>query len=235
MRQHDVGAWLHQETWAEGDNFDTEIGGYHVFCHNADRGTTSRQHLFRGVAIILSPQFHEAWKLAGSPPPITIDPGEDFTGRLLRLNLKFDSFDKKGRKIKGQSFMIALISTYFPCDNKNHDRFCTILDSMLNSINVNTNIILGGDINARIGTRTCDKHMQVLGPYGIRRSNARGKNLLHVLAGHKLRIENTFSIIGRKTMPHTPASPRFNIHMGFQACTMYLHTSTTAKWYLTVW
>jgi hypothetical protein len=34
--------------------------------------------------------------------------------------------------------------------------------------------------------------MQVLGPYGIPRSNARGKNLIHVFATHKLRIENTY-------------------------------------------
>ena len=60
MQQHDVGSWLLQETWEEGDNFDTEIGGYHIFLHNADRGTTGRQHLFRGVAIILSPRFHDA-------------------------------------------------------------------------------------------------------------------------------------------------------------------------------
>jgi hypothetical protein len=68
MHQHDVGAWLLQKTWEEGDNFDTEIGGYHVFRHNAKRGVTGRQHLYRGIAIILSPQCHEAWKLAGSPP-----------------------------------------------------------------------------------------------------------------------------------------------------------------------
>jgi hypothetical protein len=172
MRQHDVGSWLLQETWEEGDNFDTEIGGYHIFRHNADQGTTGRQHLFRRVAIIFSPQFHDAWKLAGSPSPVIIDPADNFPGRFLRLNLKFDSFDKWGKKIRGRSLAIALISTYFPCDDQHHDRFCTILDSMLNSINVNTTIIIGGDINARIGTRTCEEHMQVLGPHGIPRSNA---------------------------------------------------------------
>ena len=87
---------------------------------------------------------------------------------------------------------MALISTYFPCNDHNHNRFCTILDSMLNSVNANTTIIIGGDINARIGTRTCEEHMQVLGPHGLPRSNAQGESLLHVLAGHKLRIENTF-------------------------------------------
>ncbi len=59
MRAHDIGAWLLQETWEEGNNFDTKIGGYHVFCHNAERGVTGRQHLYRGVAIILSSPFYE--------------------------------------------------------------------------------------------------------------------------------------------------------------------------------
>ena len=34
MRQYDVGAWLLQETWEEGDEFDVDIGGYHIFRHN---------------------------------------------------------------------------------------------------------------------------------------------------------------------------------------------------------
>ena len=55
MHQHDVGVWLLQETWEEGVNFDTEIGGYHVFHHNAERGVTGHQHLYCGVTIILSP------------------------------------------------------------------------------------------------------------------------------------------------------------------------------------
>jgi hypothetical protein len=63
---------------------------------------------------------------------------------------------------------------------------------LLNSINPNTQIIIGGDINACTGTRTCDEQKQVLGPYGIPRSNARGENLLHVLAAYNLRIKNTF-------------------------------------------
>ena len=47
MRQHDVGAWLVQETWEEGDEFDVDVYGYHIFRHNAVRGNTGRQHLFR--------------------------------------------------------------------------------------------------------------------------------------------------------------------------------------------
>jgi hypothetical protein len=55
---------------------------------------------------------------------------------------------------------------------------------MLNSTNSNTQIIIGGDINAHIGIRTCEEHKHVLGPNGIPRSNARGKNLIHIFAAH---------------------------------------------------
>ena len=57
-------------------------------------------------------------------------------------------FDTKGQKIKGKFLTMALISIYFPCDDHHHEKFCTILDSILNSINSNTQVIIGDDINA---------------------------------------------------------------------------------------
>ncbi len=80
MRQNDVGAWLVQETWEEGDDFDVDIHGYHIFRHNALQGECGRQHLFKGVAIILSPLFYSAWKAAGAPLPITTDQNHDSFG-----------------------------------------------------------------------------------------------------------------------------------------------------------
>ncbi len=94
MRQNDVGAWLIQKTWEEGNDFDVKVRGYHIFCHNATCRESSRQHLFKGVAIIFSPLFYAAWKDAGSPPPTTME--DDLAGRLIRLNVKFDLFDTKG-------------------------------------------------------------------------------------------------------------------------------------------
>ena len=67
-----------------------------------------------------------------------------------------------------------------------------MLDSMLSTISPTTQIVLGGDINARIGVRNCDEHKETIGPHGIDRSNARGENLLQVLTANKLRVENTF-------------------------------------------
>ncbi len=60
-----------KNTWLEEDEFDTVIGGYHVFRHNSPIDSTGRNHLFRGVAIVLSPRYYLAWRAAGSPSPIT--------------------------------------------------------------------------------------------------------------------------------------------------------------------
>ena len=35
MQVDDIDAWLVQETLLEDDNFDTVIGGYHLFRHNS--------------------------------------------------------------------------------------------------------------------------------------------------------------------------------------------------------
>jgi hypothetical protein len=191
MQNNNVGAWLVQETWEEGDEFDVEVGGYHIFCHISTKGKDGRWHLFKGIGIILSPQFYAAWRAVGSPPPITI-PNEDFVGQFIQLNVKFDSYNSRGKRIKGKSLTIALISVYFLCDGAKHEQFSASFDSMLNSINSNTMVMIGSDINARIGIRTCEEHASMIGPHGIERSNKRGKNLLHILGAHQMRVENTF-------------------------------------------
>ncbi len=63
---------------------------------------------------------------------------------------------------------------------------------MLNAISPSTQIIIGSDINAHIGTCSCEEHRQALGPFGIKRNNVRGKNLIHILGSHNLHVENTF-------------------------------------------
>ncbi len=87
---------------------------------------------------------------------------------------------------------MALILVYFPYDDQRHAQFYALFDSMLSSINPNTQFVVGSDINAWIGVRTCNKHKEVLGPYGIKQSNIQGDNLLHILVAHTLRVENTF-------------------------------------------
>ncbi len=222
MRQKDIGAWLVQETWEEGVEYDVDIGGNRVFHHNSMRGNNGQQHLFKGVAIILLSTFHTARKAAGSPPPVTTDPKDDFAGRIICLDVIFDLLDNRGKKIKGKSLPLALVSVYFPCNVPQHDHFCLMLDSMLNAISPSTQIIIGSDINARIGTCSCEEHRQVLGSFGIKRNNAHGKNLLHILGSHNLRVETRSSSTGQKNMSHTPVFPQAPTLMVFQVCTIYL-------------
>jgi len=56
-------------------------------------------HNFRGVAIILSPHYHEGWKAAGARPPITMDATGEFAGRFISLNIKLASNDRTGKPI----------------------------------------------------------------------------------------------------------------------------------------
>jgi hypothetical protein len=142
MRNNDVGAWLVQEMWEEDDELDTDIGGYHIFRQHSTKGKDGRWHLFKGVGIIISPQFYAAWHEAGSPSPITI-PNEDFVGRFIQLNIEFNSFNSRGKRIKGKALTIALILAYFPCNVVNHEQYRASFDSMLNSISSNTTIVVG--------------------------------------------------------------------------------------------
>jgi hypothetical protein len=66
-----INVYFVQETF-----FDEIINGYHVFRHNGGVGN----HNFRGVAIILSPCYHEGWKAVGAQPPITTDATGEFAG-----------------------------------------------------------------------------------------------------------------------------------------------------------
>ena len=115
MRVDDINAWLVQETWLEDDDYDTIMGGYHLFQHNSPVGSTGRHHLFQGVAIILLPRFYLAWKAEESPPPITTDPTDKLAGWSLKLHLKFDLQDSRGGQVKGKSLNLLLASVYHPC------------------------------------------------------------------------------------------------------------------------
>jgi hypothetical protein len=194
MRVNDIDAWLIQETWLEEDDYDTVVGGYHIFRHNSPIGSTGRDHLFRGVAIILSPRYYLAWKTAGSPSPITTASTGVFAGRFIGLNLKFDcfGFDSHGRQVKGKSLSIFLASVYHHCHDIPHEQCIETLNSLLHFVPKNSKLIIGADINAKVGNIDCEEFKAVLGPHGPARRNTRGSNLLLRYLLHKLRIENTF-------------------------------------------
>ncbi len=135
---------------------------------------------------------------------------------------------------------MALIFVYFPCEDQQHDHICALLDSKLSIISPSTQIVMSGNINARIGVRTCNEHKETLGPHGIARSNARGENLLHVFAAHTLQVENTFfhhqpDKYATYTSPPTTHHPRglpsmhdifacsYSFHKQVQDCAAVLH------------
>ena len=92
MRQDQIGAWLEQETCEEEEEaYGVEIGGYHIFWNTSEAGESGsgREHLFGGVAIVLSPEYYEAWKFAGSRPPITSDKWGEHTRRCISMKVKF--------------------------------------------------------------------------------------------------------------------------------------------------
>jgi hypothetical protein len=60
MQADDIDAWLVQETWLEENYYSKYIGGYHLFWHNSPVESIGCNHLFHGVAIILSPRIYLA-------------------------------------------------------------------------------------------------------------------------------------------------------------------------------
>ena len=96
MKLKGIDVYFIQETWLEGDVFDEIINGYHVFRHNGGVGN----HNFFGVAIILSPCYHEGWKAAGARPPITTDATGEFAGQFISLNIKLASNNRAGKTIR---------------------------------------------------------------------------------------------------------------------------------------
>ncbi len=55
-----------------------------------------------------------------------------------------------------------------------------------------TQLIMGADVNARLGTRECADDAEVIGSHGIDQSNEQGQHLLMLYSTHQLLIENTF-------------------------------------------
>ena len=98
MRNNNISAYCIQETRILGD-FEETIDGYLMLYHNAatkenDSRTT------KGVAIILSPQFAEAYNRAGAPTPIKSPATGAMAGRFIGVPLIFSNLDDWGKKSK---------------------------------------------------------------------------------------------------------------------------------------
>ena len=194
MAKKQIDAYFIQETWIEGDDFDTEVGGYHVFRHNGPLGS----NLHRGVAIVLSPRYYAGWKAAGGKDPIVLAQEDEFVGRIIGLTIKLECRNSRGRKIKGgkqkrNSLVVSLVSAYHPCQSDDeYSRFLDKMDTALQKL-PRGEIVIGADINANIGVSTEENKLYAptLGPHGIRKQNSKGKNILELYMSHDLRVMNT--------------------------------------------
>ena len=72
MMEFQIDAYCIQETWKLG-KWMKSINNYYVFHHNYDIKQNSKGRNTGGVALILSPHYVKAWKLAGSKTPIFMD------------------------------------------------------------------------------------------------------------------------------------------------------------------
>jgi len=102
MKEEKWDVYCTQETWKLGD-FELEIDGYTIIHHNAETKESGNMNpdcrVQRGVALFLSPEFSNAYKLAGAPPPPTTSPQTgNFSGRFIGIPLTFDNYDDYGKK-----------------------------------------------------------------------------------------------------------------------------------------
>jgi len=148
-------------------NQQLQVNKHQIFIHGESSSTG-------GVGIVLNKHATNAWKLAGSQPPITNK------GRIMGLHLEFNN----GRK----TTKFFIISIYLPCTGAIDHDFDTILDDVTQLITQECKKgiipIIGGDFNARLGNRNhySDHVAKCLGPHGIDQDiNDRGRTVTNFL------------------------------------------------------
>ena len=107
----------------------------------------------RGVAIILSSKFKQAYEQAGHPKPITTKPKGKHSGRFIGISLHFPNVDSYDKKIKQNGGLLKLFiaSVYHPWEENRYLAFNADLQRLLAKAPENEQMILGQDINANIG------------------------------------------------------------------------------------
>jgi exonuclease III len=236
LKQLDI--YFVQEKWLEDNVFDEIINEYHIFCHNGGLGN----HDFRGVAIILSPHYHEGWKAAGAQLPITTKATSEFAGQFISINVMLASNNRVGKQIQGNQdnkhLALTLASIYHPCtktgDEKMYLCFLNALGALLNQLPAKLEIIMGININSNIGALDdlhSTKFHSALGLHGIPKCNKKGKNLLHIYLAHHLHVMNTFfetrsNNLGHSTWisnPLTSSGTAYSHLLDVIVCSVPLH------------
>ncbi len=145
-----------------------------------------------GVCIILSPIFDQVHK-KNQREEIKLETGKIFEGRIIGVPLTFPNVDDNWTKIKG-NLNITLYSIYHLVDNIEFENFHITLNSILTQLPPETNIILGHDISANLGTNAnSGQHLkETIGAYGIENRNKKGTSLINLMASFNMKITNTY-------------------------------------------
>jgi hypothetical protein len=112
---------------------------------------------------------------------------------------------------------ITLCSIYHPVDNKEYKNFNSTLSLLLNHLPPKSNIILGHDINANVGTNANSgkNFRDTIGPFGIENRNKKVTSLLNLMPSLNLKITNSFF------------NPRPSRHTTTSTHTTWRNTSTS--------
>jgi exonuclease III len=171
MRRDDLDAWLIQETWMLGDS-QVDIQGTTFFHHGLEKATCNRGR--GGVAIAIRGKVLSAWTEAGMPEPIR--PGDigDGCTRIMGLDL---NFREHGRTRKVTLFNVYARNAESKTEEEIQSFYDKLEDIVQTSRDRGREIIMGGDFNACVGTRTKTRtegdeaERRVVGPFGNKKRN----------------------------------------------------------------
>ena len=163
---------LLQETKRQGQDH-TRVNTCEFFFH----GRTDGKRENHGVGIALSPKGQQAWINANRPDPIRINCIHGHGARLMGLSLHFREANHTEK--------IFVISAYFPTESYTDEEYESCLDalgSLISKAPSGSKLFIGGDFNARIGTRKWysndeDLVPRYIGPHGLDETNSRGELL----------------------------------------------------------
>ena len=166
--------------------------GYLFLNHNASEKENDGR-ITKGVGMILSPEFAEAYTKAGAPTPITTPNSGENAGRFIGVPLMFQKYDDYGKRISGQ-LKIFFASIYSPVPLKEQREFNEVWIPLLEKKPNNYETLTGHDVNASVGIRESEEDplKPTLGPFGKNHRNMKGTELLEILTLQKLKLINSF-------------------------------------------
>ena len=159
---------------------DTKLGSSSIL-ETTPPAPTTWTIISRGkVSIALNPAWTQAWR-SGNYPIHTDGLGAQC--RIIML-LQLPCYSKLG---------LALLAAYAPSANaaaQVQQDFLSSLQRILTLVQKKFTLILAGDFNAEVGTRT-NTTVLTLGPHGPTAKNSRGEQLIAFCQLHGLAIANT--------------------------------------------